>query len=318
MGIGSQIRSLSRSYTVIVVVALLIGALVAPTAFQAAKDMGEQTEQVAVIEVSQTIAEPTAEPVEDALQEARANESIKAVVLKVNTPGGGLAATESLALEVERTAEEMPVITSVTQIAASGGYYVSAPTDRIIASPSAMVGSVGINFAYFDAGTSSTAIQSGPDKTGGYTEAEAIEMADMMVEGFYGTVLDNREDELELTKEELSYAKVYPAQKALHNGMIDEVGTTDTAIQTAAERAGLDAYEAVELDTTPDFAGIPFFDASNASAGSVTVETLVDPAPGVQTPVALALYGELSEEQVIVTTAGPSPTTTETTSEVDA
>jgi protease-4 len=181
-----------------------------------------------------------------------------------------------------------------------------------------LVGSVGINFAYFDAGTSSTAIQSGPDKSGGYTEAEAIEMADMMVEGFYGTVLDNRGEELELTKEELSYAKVYPAQKALHNGMIDEVGTTDTAIQTAAERAKLDTYEVVELDTTPDFAGIPLFDASNASAGSVSVETLIDPAPGVQTPVALALYGELPEEQIIVTTAGPSPTTTETTSEVNA
>jgi protease-4 len=305
MGIGSRIRSASRSYTAIIVVALLVGALVAPVAFGTAKEIGEQENRVAVIEIGSTIAEPTAAPVEDALAEARANDSIEAVVLKVNTPGGGLAATESLALEVERTAEVMPVITSVTQMAASGGYYVSAPTDRIIASPSALVGSVGINFAYVDAGGSvGSAIQSGPDKSGGYTEEEAIEMADMMVEGFYGTVLEHRGDQLELSKQELSYAKVYPSQKALHNGMIDEVGTTDTAIQTAAERADLDRYEVVELDTTPDFGGIALLSAGNASAESVGVEALVDPAPGVDTPVALALYGHLPEEQVIVSTAG--------------
>ena len=305
MSIGSRIRAASRSYAVIVLVALLVGALVAPTAFGAAKDMGEQSDRVAVIEVSSTIAGPTAEPVEDALQEARTNDSIEAVVLAVNTPGGGLSATESLALEVERTAEVMPVVTSVSQMAASGGYYVSAPTDHIVANPSALVGSVGINFAYVDGGTSTSAIQSGPDKSGGFTEEEAIEMADMMVEGFYGTVLEHRGETLELSKTELSYAKVYPSQKALHNGLIDEVGTQDTAIQIAAERAGLQEYEVVELDTTPDLGGISLLSAGNATENSPSVEALVDPAPGVSTPVALALYGHLPEEQVIVSTAGP-------------
>ena len=307
MSIVSRIRAASRSSAVIVLVALLVGALAAPTAFGAAKDIGEQSDRVAVIEVSSTIAGPTAAPVENALQEARTNDSIEAVVLAVNTPGGALSATESLALEVERTAEVMPVITSVSQMAASGGYYVSAPTDHIVANPSALIGSVGINFAYVDAGTPTSAIQSGPDKSGGYTEAEAIEMADMMVEGFYGTVLEHRDD-LELSKTELSYAKVYPSQKALHNGLIDEVGTQDTAIQIAAERAGIDEYEVVELDTTPDFGALPFLSTANASAGSPSVETLVDPAPGVPTPVALALYGHLPDEQVIVSTAGPGTT----------
>ena len=312
MGIVSRIRTASRSFTIVFVVALLVGALAAPMVFGAAKEIGEQEKRVAVIEVGSVIAETTAAPVEDALAEARANDSIEAVVLKVNTPGGGLAATESLALEVERTAEVMPVITSVTQMAASGGYYVSAPTDRIVANPSALVGSVGINFAYVDAGGGvETAIQSGPDKSGGYTEEEAIEMADMMVEGFYGTVLEHRGDELDLSKQELSYAKVYPSQKALHNGMIDEIGTTDTAIQIAAERADLEDYEVVEMDTTPELDGIPLLSAVNASAvgaESVGVEALVDPAPGVDTPVVLALYGHLPDERVIVSTAGEGTT----------
>ena len=65
-----------------------------------------------------------------------------------------------------------------------------------------------------------------------------------------------------------------------------------------------DRYEVVELDTTPDLGGIPLLSAGNASADSVSVEALIDPAPGVDTPVALALYGHLPEEQVIVSTAG--------------
>jgi protease-4 len=320
----------SRSYTVIVVAALLLGALVAPVAYGTAKEYGESTDKVAVIEIGATIAPATAEPVEAQLQEARQNESIEAVVLEVSTPGGGLSATESLALEVERTAAEMPVVVSVSQIAASGGYYVSAPADEIVANPSALVGSVGINFAYVDAAApAGTTIQSGPDKSGGYTESEAIEMADVMVEGFYGTVLEHRGEKLQLTEEELAYAKVYPSQEALHNGMIDRIGTRDTAIQRAAERAGLDRYEVVELDTTPDLSGIPLLAGAEAAPGSseadasqladsqLDAEALIDPAPGVETPVALALYGTLPEQQTIVTTKGEGTTVSSVESGTD-
>ena len=316
-GISKRVRSAlaaaSRSYAVIAVVALLVGALVAPTAFGAAMEYGESTEKVAVVEVGATIGPGTAEPVEEGLQEARQNESIEAVVLEVDTPGGSLAATEALALEVERTAEEMPVVVSVSQMAASGGYYVSAPADEIYAKPSAMVGSVGINFAYVDAGTPGTAIQSGPDKSGGYTEEEAIEMAEIMVNGFYGMVLDHRGDELELTEEELAYAKVYPSQQAVHNGMIDEIGTRETAIQRAAELAGLERYEVVELDTAPELMPVPILEVTDdgevVDLTSEHVEAQLDPAPGVETPVPLALYGTLPDEQIIVTTAGEEPVT---------
>lgn len=315
---GKRIRSVivasSRSYAVILVAALVVGALIAPAAYGAAKDVGESSDAVAVIEVGSVISPDTAAPVEKELRNARQNETVQAVVLHVDTPGGSLAATESLALEVERTAAEMPVVVSVSQMAASGGYYVSAPADEIIANPSAMIGSVGINFAYLDPGTPpSSAIQSGPDKSGGYTEAEAIEMADMMVQGFYGLVLEHRGDELELTEAELGYAKVYPSQVAVHNGLIDEIGTRETAIQRAAELGDLDRYEVVERDTTPDLPRFPIFEVTNS--GEVVdltdehVRATLDPAPGVNTPVALALYGTIPDEQVIVTTEGPAPVT---------
>lgn len=312
--VRSAIATSSRSYTVVLVAALVLGALIAPAAYGAAKDVGESSNTVAVIEVGSVISPQTAAPVENELKNARQNQTIQAVVLEVDTPGGSLAATESLALEVERTAEVMPVVVSVSQMAASGGYYVSAPADEIYANPSAMVGSVGINFAYVNAGTPpSSAIQSGPDKSGGYTEEEAIEMADVMVNGFYGMVLDHRGEKLELTKSELGYAKVYPSQEALHNGMIDKIGTRDTAIQRAAELAGLERYEVVERDTTPDLPQFPILEVTDS--GQVVdltdehVQATLDPAPGVKTPVALALYGSLPDEQVIVTTEGPAPVT---------
>jgi protease-4 len=293
---------------VIVVVALLVGALVAPMAYGVGNQTAESAEEVAVIEVPGLISPATGGPVVDALVEARRDDSIAAVVLKVNTPGGSLAATEEIALEVERTAAEMPVVVSVGQMAASGGYYVSAPADEIYANPSSMIGSVGVNFAALNADADSgyRTIQSGPDKSGGYTEAEALEMAEVMVEGFYGTVLEHRGEKLELSEAELAHAKVYPSQEALHNGMIDEIGTTEMAIGRAAELAGLDRYETVELDTTPEMGGLPLFAAEGRNDTSRAV-ALLDPAPGVETPVPTALYGTIPESDVIVTTAGPEP-----------
>ncbi len=321
--IRSTVATASQSRLVLFVVALLIGVLLAPMAYGVGTETGESADKVAIVEVPGLISPETSGPVVDGLREARQNDSIAAVVLKVDTPGGSLAATEELALEVERTAAEMPVVVSVGQMAASGGYYVSAPADEIYANPSSMVGSVGVNFVSLNADASYRTIQSGPDKSGGFTESEAIEMAEVMVNGFYGMVLDHRGDELELTEAELAHAKVYPSQEALHNGMIDEIGTTQMAIERAAELAGLDRYETAELDTTPELPFIPFFEAdgeSNTETAGPAV--LLDPAPGVETPVPTALYGTIPEEDVIVTTAGPEPVSTvegdASTSEVSA
>lgn len=311
--IKETIQAMSQSVVVILIAGILVGALLAPGAFGAAVEYSESPDKIAVIDVGTVIAPQTAEPVQQALQEARQNDSIEAVVLRVNTPGGGLSATEALALEVERTAEQMPVVVSVDQMAASGGYYVSAPADEIYANPSAMIGSVGINFAYVDSTAPGSAIQSGPDKAGGFTEAEAIEMADMMVEGFYGIVMDHRGDTLQLSEAELAHAKVYPSQQAVHNGMIDGIGTTDTAIQRAAELAGTQSYETVHLDTTPALEQVPILVSENASAVDLDdpghAAALLDPHPGVNTPVPMALYGELPGQEVIVTTAGPDSAT---------
>ncbi|WP_197409767.1 ATP-dependent Clp protease proteolytic subunit, partial [Haloferax profundi] len=90
---------------------------------------------VAVIEMHGTITGDTATVVVDNLREARQNDSIEAVVLDINSPGGAASASEQLYLAVKRTQQEMPVVTSVTGMAASGGYYMTAPADHIYVTP---------------------------------------------------------------------------------------------------------------------------------------------------------------------------------------
>ena len=300
-------------YAVVVVAALLVGALIAPAAYSASGDYAESDDKVAVITVPPLVADELTDEVHEDLEEARQNDSIEAVVLEVNTPGGGLGATEELALDVERTAAEMPVVVSVEEMAASGGYYVSAPADEIYANPGSVVGSVGIRYSHMDSSDPGTSITSGPDKDGGATEHDAIEMANVMVEGFYGTVLEHREDDLELTEEELAYAKVYSSQQAVHNGLIDEIGTTDTAIQAAAEKAGLDSYEVVDggFELDEEFM-MPLFETTDdgevVDLSAEHSKAKLSPAPGVDTPVFLALHGNLEGEQPIVTTVGGEPT----------
>lgn len=316
----SDLNSLLRSsagrrrgvYAVVVVAALLVGALIAPAAYSATGDYAESDDKIAVITMPPLVADELTDEVHEDLEEARQNDSIEAVVLDVNSPGGALAATEELALDVERTAEEMPVVASVDSMAASGGYYVSAPADEIYANPGAIVGSVGIRYSHMGSSGPGSQITSGPDKDGGATEHDSIEMANVMVEGFYGTVLEHRGDDLELTKEELAYAKVYSSQQAVNNGMIDEIGTTDTAVQAAAEEAGLESYEIVELGFDSEQSLFPMFEVTDdgdvVDLNSEHANAKLDPAPGVDTPVFLALHGTVEGEQPVVTTAGGQPT----------
>lgn len=307
----SRARRSRVAYAVVIVAALIAGATLAPVAYSAANDLGGSDDTVAVVTVPPIIADGTTDQVLADLEEARQNDSIQAVVLEVNSPGGSVSATEEVALEVERTAEEMPVVTSVQSVAASGGYYVSAPTDKIYATPSAQVGSVGVRSSYMGSTGPSTSITTGPDKNGGRTEQEAIESVNVLAQGFYGTVMEHRGDKLTLSETELAYAKVYVSQQALHNGMIDEIGTTDTAIQAAAERADLDSYEVAEMGYEQESGGLLLFEATDdgevVDLSGQQARTKLDPTPGVDRPVFLALYGTVPGEEPIASSSTRAP-----------
>ncbi|AFZ73595.1 S49 family peptidase [Natronobacterium gregoryi] len=291
--------TVARSYVTIVVIALLVGAAIAPIAWGATS---EADGTVAVIEMDSSISEPTADPVIDDLREARQNESIDAVVLSVDSPGGGVTASESLYLAVERTAQEMPVVTSVRSVGASGGYYMSAPSDKIYATPSSTVGSIGVRATHMDAPAPEQEITTGPDKSG-MTEEQVKQQAEQMKQTFLGSVIEQRGDELELSEHELAYANVYVGVEAVENGLVDEIGDTEAAIGTAADEAGLGDYEVVELsDGQPLGMPLLFEGDGQAEAKQHVHPQTFGEYNGVETPAFLAVWGSIEGQTVADTT----------------
>ena len=275
--------------------------MLAPYAAGLTRGLGQTTpDAVAVVTIDGPITGSSVDRVRDDLRDARANESIQAVVLTVNSPGGSVPASESLYLAVNRTAAEMPVVASVEGLGASGGYFGMLPADRIYVTPGSLVGSVGVIASAPSGAGSSSAITTGPDKGTGYTEEEALAQVETLRNEFVGTVMAERGDELDLTREEVSYAKVYIGAQAVENGVADRIGDEDTAIANAASRADLDNYAVVEKDP-PAQESVSLFGQVRTGDGNTTVVVEEEPFGyrGVDTYQFLALYGTVEGREVI-------------------
>lgn len=264
---------LVRSWIVLVVVGLAIGLLFAPFAFQASTTAPGT---VAVVPLEGGIDGATAAETEAKLQEARTDPSIEAVVLVSNSPGGDASASESLYLEVARTAEEMPVVASVGAMAASGAYYAIAPSDHIYATPSSLVGSVGV-FTELpqDPQPIDEVIATGPDKLSGGDERDWAYKTESLRLAFVGAVVESRGDELTLSAEEIGKAGMYTGAQAVENGLVDGVGATADAIGEAADRAGLDAD--YDIETFRPDGPVQFISETNYVASDAPDKELVPP-----------------------------------------
>jgi protease-4 len=243
---GRSLSTFGQFVAVAAIAGLVVGAVVAPSVWSQTRESGSS---VAVIEMHGTITGETATVVIDNLREARQNESIEAVVLDINSPGGTAAASEQLYLAVKRTQREMPVVTSVTGLAASGGYYMAAPSDRIYVTPASTVGSVGVRATLPPDGLSAGQIITGPDKGSTATNAEVRQRVESLRQAFVGSVVRERNESLTLNASELSYAKVYSGARGIEVGLADRIGGLDAAIQAAAERASLSTYDVVRKES---------------------------------------------------------------------
>lgn len=293
-----------RTINTIVVIAALIGIVVgaaaAPTVWNAAN---QPDGRVAVIELHTTITSDTADQVIDNLREARHNESIQAVVLDINSPGGSAAASEQLYLAVNRTAQQMPVVTAVTGMAASGGYYTAVGSDEIFVTPASNVGSVGVRAVVPQQGVPQGEIVTGPDKGATSTVPEVRRQVETLRRAFIGTVEHERTD-LQLSRTELSYAKLYSGARGVHLGLADSVGGIDQAIQTAASEAGLSDYEVVRMQSpqVSVLSQLGLNAASSTTAAQRASTAATFDFHGVNTVRYLTLYGSLKPTSAEVTT----------------
>ncbi|MBA6338573.1 MULTISPECIES: signal peptide peptidase SppA [unclassified Colwellia] len=232
------------------------------------------TDKVAVIVAKGTILDGRQKPgtiggdsTASLLREARLNNKVKAVVLRVDSPGGSAYASEIIRQEIELIKlAGKPVVASMGTYAASGGYWISAPADKIIASPATITGSIGI-YGFF------MTFENSLSKLGVYTDGVGTTdiagfgvtrpLTDGMArvfqlninrgyQDFIGLVAENRNMSLEQV-DSIAQGRVWSGAKAKELGLVDELGNLTTAINAAAELAELATFETllIEIEQTP-------------------------------------------------------------------
>lgn len=202
----------------------------------------------------------------DDLETAAADPSVKAIILRVDSPGGTVTGSAQIHEQVRQM--EKPVVVSMVSVAASGGYYVSAPADYIMARPDTVTGSIGVILTLFNAeelideiGVDVTAITSGPNKAlGSFWEdlsPEQRQILETFVEESYDDfvqiVADGRDMSVEEVRQ-LADGRIYTGRQALDNGLVDELGNLEDAIAKAAELGGISGEpRIIEYEHIPSF-----------------------------------------------------------------
>ncbi|MEN9811487.1 MAG: signal peptide peptidase SppA [Opitutia bacterium Tous-C8FEB] len=196
------------------------------------------------------------------LRKLRQDKNVRAVVLRVNSPGGSAASSEVVQREVRLLRREKPVVVSMGSYAASGGYWISAYADRIFAEPTTITGSIGVFGMQFDVQrlADSLGVTFDRVKTGRFADAMTVsrpktpeEMAVLqrMVDWIYGEFLAKVAEGRNLPPDKvaaIAQGRVWSGADALAHGLVDELGGLDAALAYAAGKAGLAAdYRVVEI-----------------------------------------------------------------------
>ena len=209
-------------------------------------------EKIGIIKIEGTIVE--SESTIEKIVKYRKNEGIKAVILRINSPGGVVAPPQEIYQEIKKTSQEKPVVVSVESIAASGGYYIACAADLIVANPGTLVGSIGVMIPIENiedllqkVGLKSRIIKSGKYKDIGSmtrpmtAEEEAIlqELIDDTYNQFVNAVAEgrgmNREEVLKIAD-----GRIFTGAQAIKLGLIDKLGNLQDAIEIAAGMVGIE------------------------------------------------------------------------------
>lgn len=201
------------------------------------------------------------------LRRLREDTEVKAIVLRVNSPGGSASGSEEIQREIRLARQVKPVIVSMGSYAASGGYWISAYGERIFAEPTTITGSIGVFGIMFNVQklANDFGVTFDRVKTGKFADAISISrpkteeelavfqhMVDWIYDQFIGKVADARKLDREKVQE-IAQGRVWSGAEAVKLGLVDELGGLDAAIQFAAKRAGLgERYQLTEYPRKKD------------------------------------------------------------------
>ena len=244
-GVESAKRFMRRwlcSVSFFAVVGLILGGLISVPAIS--------KPQIGTITISGPIlVQAYADDILKMLSYARDNANIKGVVLQIDSPGGEASVIEQIYLDLLRLGSEKPVIASIGARGASGGYYIAVASNFIYAQPNSQLGSIG---AWSTLPTpeklGEDIITTGPFKSTGGSKRKALADLEGLRQEFVSVVKSQRGDKLKLSEAELSRAEVYNGVESLKYGLIDDIGTSTTAIQKAARLAKIRHYSVTDIN----------------------------------------------------------------------
>ncbi len=201
------------------------------------------------------------------IRKVRQDSTYKAIVFRVNSPGGSVFDSEVIWREVKLAAETKPLVVSFGDVAASGGYYISCPADLIVAEPTTITGSIGIfgiipNMEVLlndKLGITTDVVKTNKNANllsvsrpmTGYESAMMQKNIEEGYDTFIGHVAEGRKMDIAAV-DSIGQGRVWSGKNAKEIGLVDEFGGLETAITRAAEIAGLEDYRTVALPALPD------------------------------------------------------------------
>jgi protease-4 len=207
-----------------------------------------------------------------AFEKAYEDENVKAIVVRVDSPGGSALASDIMWKAATRCAGEKPLIVSMGNVAGSGGYYVSIPGDMIFAEETTITASIGvvggklvwnelmedklgITTTEFDRGQHAGLMSMNRPWSEGEREWMTAYM-NSVYEQFKGRIMSSRGDRINGSLEDMAGGRVYTGKQALELGLVDRIGGLSDAMKYAIEKVGLDEYEVYVLPEAKDFTDI--------------------------------------------------------------
>lgn len=201
-----------------------------------------------------------------AIRAARDDESVRAVVLRIDSPGGSAIASDAIWREVGLVRESgKPIVASMSDLGGSGGYYIAMAADAIVAQPATLTGSIGVvtgklatGGAYEKLGVVLEPISRGRfaeiySPVTRFSEAERAKMQEY-VDAFYEDFVEKAAEDRQTTRDDIhavAQGRVWTGRQAAERGLVDELGGLDRAVALAKEQAGIDAADEVRLVVYP-------------------------------------------------------------------
>jgi len=207
--------------------------------------------KVGVVEIQGIITE--SKDIIRLIKRFRENDDIKSIVIRIDSPGGVIGPSQEIYREIRKTTQEKKIIASMGSIAASGGYYIAAATNGIVANPGTITGSIGVIMAYTNfrkvldkIGMVPVVIKSGPFKDMGSPtkdmnqEEQALlqSFVDQAHRQFVTAIADGRNMNIDRVKS-LADGRIYTGEEAVKQGLVDRLGNFEDAIEWAGEMGGI-------------------------------------------------------------------------------